>query len=523
MQWIVLGETKGRVELVSRTSVTGMLPKGAFLTVESGKTRHVLRVDETEQFETYAPSPVIAELDLGSLRADQTCQNVIRASRVKDLSDRDDGLVDFIRPQALARRSTQDEIDSATGAAPKGPSIFVATLHSTQCQTLRDSSGLPIRTRIPESAFFHQILICGKTGSGKTVATKYLAQYFVEEFDGAVLAVNVKDIDFLQMERPSRTTSKDVELEWAALGLTPHGTDNFTIYHPSNIATQNVPGVDRSYCREVTLNVQEIDPDALTGLLTGITDAAAQTFPSIFRHWQHAQREARATDFSFTDFVNYFARAAEDGRRFETRSERGDSSFVTLHPGTYDNIGRNLNSALEFFDNPDAQTLEAADVLIRGKMSVINVTGRKGIQFGSVLLRDLLHKIVSLKDNKQSDVPILIIIDEVHQFYNAESSREALGDLDTICRTGRSKQIGVIFSSQSPSDIPRGLSSVINTQVFFKSDPGAVKGQGMKVSDEEVSNLRGGYAVGSIHDLPHVRVFKFPMSCAGVFEGAVTK
>jgi len=50
----------------------------------------------------------------------------------------------------------------------------------------------------------------------------------------------------------------------------------------------------------------------------------------------------------------------------------------------------------------------------------------------------------------RSKVPILIIIDEVHMFYDTESSREALGALDTICRTGRSQEIGILFSFPEP-------------------------------------------------------------------------
>ena len=151
-------------------------------------------------------------------------------------------------------------------------------------------------------------------------------------------------------------------------------------------------------------------------------------------------------------------------------------------------------------------------------MSVIDVAGSKGIQFGSVLLRDLLHRIVEAKTSQRSDVPILIIIDEVHQFYNTDSSLEALGDLDTICRTGRSQKIGVVFSSQNPSDIPRGLSSVINTKIFFKSDAYLVKSFGLRVSDEEMESLRKGYAMCSIHELSLLKVAKFPMAFAGVFE-----
>ena len=97
----------------------------------------------------------------------------------------------------------------------------------------------------------------------------------------------------------------------------------------------------------------------------------------------------------------------------------------------------------------------------------------------------------------------------MHQFYNTDSSKEALGDLDTICRTGRSKHIGVIFSSQNPTDIPKGLASVINTKIFFKSDISSAKSFGVRVSEEEMESLKKGYAVAIIHELSQLKVLKF--------------
>lgn len=112
----------------------------------------------------------------------------------------------------------------------------------------------------------------------------------------------------------------------------------------------------------------------------------------------------------------------------------------------------------------------------------------------------------------------MIIIDEVHQFYNTTASNEALGDLDTICRTGRSQKIGVIFSSQNPTDIPSGLSSVINTKIFFKSDVSAAKSHGVAISSDEMESLKKGFAAVSIHELSQLKILKFPMAFAGVFE-----
>jgi DNA helicase HerA-like ATPase len=523
--WTILGEEKGRIKLVSTIKADGKLPKGSFLTVEDKEKNqvHILRVTESLQNEPYSPSPMLADMDLRALRQDQKCQNIVYACKVADLVDRTDGLIDFIRPQLPARRSTQKEIDLSLGLKETGPKVFLATVQDSKNQILRDEQRAPIIVSLPPEIFFHQILICGKTGSGKTVASKYLAQYFVEEISnngGAVLAVNVKDVDFLKMDKPSVTISQSISEEWKTLNQTPHGIGNFTVYYPANSAIDCNQGVNMDVCKRITLNVQTLDPEALSGLLVGVSDIAAQQLPSIFRSWQAAQN-AKNKDYSFSDFVRYFEQGAQDKYNFATMNQRGDPGSVTLPWGTYHNILRNIEYAVEFFDNEGAENINAQDILARGTMSVINVTGERGIQFGSVILRHLLKNIVEEKSSGRSRVPILIIIDEVHQFYDTTSSREALGELDTICRTGRSKEIGVIFSSQNPSDIPKGLSNVINTKIFFKSDRSSAKDYDMAVTSEEIQNLGKGYAIANIHSLPQVRVIKFPLSMSGVFEGSI--
>lgn len=518
--WIVLGEDKGKIKLVSTSKTHGILPKGSFLTVEDGSNKHILRVIDSQQSEPYSPSPMLADMDLSPLRQDQKCQNIVYTVRVGDVIERTDGLIDFVQPQLLARRSSQEEIDLALGLKSEGPRVFLATVQAGKNQVLHDEKGEAIRVSIPLDIFYHQILICGKTGSGKTVASKYLAEYFVEEMEGygAVLAVNVKDVDFLMMDKPSLTTNSDLLKEWKTLGESAHGIENFTVYYPANSSIDPGQGVNMDICKRITLNVRLLDPDALSGLLLGVSDVAAQHLPNIFRMWQDTQNRSNGARFTFGDFVQYFARGADDNYVYETLNSRGDRLAVTLPWGTYHNILRNLEYAMEFFDNEDAETISAQDILVRGKMSVINVAGEKGIQFGSVILRHLLKGIVDEKSTQRSRVPILIIIDEVHQFYDTTSSREALGQLDTICRTGRSKEIGVIFSSQNPSDIPRGLSSVINTKIFFKSDRSSAKDYDISVTSEEMQNLGKGYAIANIHGLPQVRVVKFPLALAGVFE-----
>jgi Cdc6-like AAA superfamily ATPase len=451
-------------------------------------------------------------MDLSGLYQDTKCQNIIYAYRVMDTENRTDGKVDFISPQLIARRSTQKEVELALSSGEKGPKIFLATVHSGKNQLLQDDDGHYITTNLPEDMFFHQMLVCGKTGSGKTVAMKYLMQYFVEEMKGAVLAINVKDVDLLRMDQASNLKDPGIQNEWKNLEYKPRGVENFIIYYPANTVFPKNLGISQEKTERITLKVKEIDPDSLTGLLQNISEVGSQALPDIFRYWKEKNENKEVT---FQDFVNHFRACIED-RTFPAMNIRGDVTEIMLQKNTIVNVERNLTFAIEFFDNKDAKSLQAENILFPGKLSVINVTGEKEIQFGSILLRDLLKKIVEAKRKEKFYTPILVIIDEVHQFYSNENAEEALGALDTICRTGRSSRIGVIFASQNQEDIPKGLSNVINTKIFFRSD--SVKNMHLGISADEFQSLSAGYAVVNVHNLPHLRIIKFPVSLAGVFE-----
>lgn len=515
MKWIVLGERNGKIRLTSKGGKgNAILPKGSYLTAENDGCKFILRVDDSQQIEPYSPSSLIADMDLSGLDADRQCKNEITAYRVKDETEREDGLIDFIPPLTMARRSSQEEVDLALGMNQEGPKVFIATVQSNQNRTLKDESGKHITACLPEDIFYHQMLICGKTGSGKTVAMKYLAQYFSEVMEGAVLAINVKDVDFLMMDKPSNVINNLIKSEWDTLEESPRGVNNLTMYMPANRNFEKIKGINKEFCKKITLSVEEIDPESLVGLLQGISDKGAINLPGIFRSWKEFKRKGNE---NFISFIKYFNQLGER-KEFSTLNERGDESTIKLHSATYENMVRSLDSAQEFFDNEDSISLGYKDILEPGKMSILDFSGDKGPKFGSILLRDLLKKIVNAKDDQINKVPILIIIDEVHQFYGSDSTKDALSDLDTICRTGRSKKIGIIFASQSFSDIPSGLSSVINTQISFKTDTNTLKNIGVTATRDEMEGLDVGFAFASIHGLSQLKILKFPLSFAGVIR-----
>jgi DNA helicase HerA-like ATPase len=156
--------------------------------------------------------------------------------------------------------------------------------------------------------------------------------------------------------------------------------------------------------------------------------------------------------------------------------------------------------------------------MISGKLSVIDLSNKDTIIFGAVLLRHLLSRIYESKaiGGQYSDVPVLIVIDEVHYFYGSDASVQALEELNAIARMGRSERIGVIFASQNPEDLPNGLTQIVNTRIFFRSLGNVGRKFDIKDFAVELSSLENGFAAISSVALPQVKFVKFPISLMGV-------
>jgi len=525
MEWIVLNEKGGSIVLTSaRDGDVGILPNGSYLTVkdDNGQGTFVLRVEQSEQNAIYNPTPLLADLNLNLQEADRACKNILKAKKVYDLSSREDGFISYIKPQSKARLSTQDEILKATDSINNnGPSIFPATVQSARSQKIKGENGHPIIVKIPDDVYWHQFQITGKTGSGKTVATKYLAEQFVssrikvgdDQKYGCVLAINVKDTDFLMMDKATNIKSKEIHEEWDSVGVKPEGLTNYRILYSAheNLEELANQGVDKTLCEPITLMAKDIEPDALLGIVENLTELARQALPDIFRAWQRENNNGH-----FNDFLDLIQNHIDLGNtdNFDGVDVNGRSYHVSLNPNTAAALNRRLKDAGKYFENDNGNTIDAEDILQEGLFTVIDVS--RSIDFGSIVLSYILNRILKLKQEHGENTPILIIIDEVHQFYQSNASRGALQVLDTICRVGRSRKMGVVFSSQNINDIPKGLTSVINTKLMFKTDEIGKKMNG--IDSEDIQSMKAGYCLTNIHGLPQLKTAKFPVSGSGVIQ-----
>jgi DNA helicase HerA-like ATPase len=249
-----------------------------------------------------------------------------------------------------------------------------------------------------------------------------------------------------------------------------------------------------------------------------MTDRAAEVLPDIFRYWKTVVPLA---DQTFGNFINWFKNQAtkENDYTFNIINSAEEPSTQKLHPGTADAIARSLQSASAFFDRQEnCVAISENTVLVKERLSVIDLSSKETTLFGAILLRHLLAKIYEAKAirGEKKDVPILIIIDEVHRFIGSNASAEALEELSAIARMGRSEKIGVIFASQNPQDLPKGLTTIVNTRIFFRSLEAVGKKYDSRISGIDLASLADGYASMSTSSVPQIKFVKFPMSRMGV-------
>jgi len=520
--WIVTGSEKDSVTLVSSKSVDGILPIGSYLTVtDSNKIKHILLIERSYQKSLFEPSPMVVDAGLPLLEQDQECKNIVVARKIREYPLRSDGLFSFVKPNETARRTTQHEMDEIF-TAKEGYPVFLATNFLRQNSALREDSGRLIHVRIPFESLYLQTMICGQTGSGKTVAMKHLIEQFLEHEKGAVIAINVKGIDLLTMDQATTITKGDLktrtEEEWKTLGHSGKEKGEFSIYVPAS-KQKHKEGVNRDKVSLITLRTRDLEPNSLLGVLQNITDRAAEALPNIFRFWKEKGPGETQT---FRNFISWFRKLAtkENAYLFPTISQAGEPSEMPLHPGTCSAILRSLESASYFFDSRegDCVALREDHIMVSGKLSVIDLSNKDTIIFGAVLLRHLLSRIYDSKAVKGQypNLPVLIVIDEVHQFYGSTASAQALEELNAIARMGRSEKIGVIFASQNPEDLPNGLTAIVNTRIFFRSLGTVGKKFDVRDSSVDLASLENGFAIMLCVSLPQVRLVKFPIPLMGV-------
>jgi DNA helicase HerA-like ATPase len=153
---------------------------------------------------------------------------------------------------------------------------------------------------------------------------------------------------------------------------------------------------------------------------------------------------------------------------------------------------------LNIFDNPSADPLDYSKLLEAGKVSIVDLSDVDTPQIKNLVIADLLRGVQENQDvlyekaikSGGAPTPVLIFIEEAHEFLSAERIRKMevlFEQVARIARRGRKRWLGLVFITQLPQHLPDEVFGLINNWVLHK------------ISDSTVLN-RLKKAVGGINE-----------------------
>ncbi|WP_376793834.1 ATP-binding protein [Thermogemmatispora sp.] len=153
---------------------------------------------------------------------------------------------------------------------------------------------------------------------------------------------------------------------------------------------------------------------------------------------------------------------------------------------------------LGIFDNPETEPLQYEEMLGRGKVAIIDLSDTDSPQINNLVIAELLRGVHHLQDKRYANfekqqagkgqpspaaaqvppttdseglVPVMVIIEEAHEFLSAERVGQMpilFQQVTRIARRGRKRWLGLIFVTQLPQHLPDEVLGLINNVILHK-------------------------------------------------------
>jgi uncharacterized protein len=193
-------------------------------------------------------------------------------------------------------------------------------------------------------------------------------------------------------------------------------------------------------------------------------------------------------------------------------------------------IGRlaRLNRLNVFYSeeaNAPVKPMQYKTLIQPGRVSVLDLSDSGMSQLNNLVIADLLTGLQDAQDDAYSDyeeakktssnpprpTPVLVIIEEAHEFLSAERIERMntlFEQVARIAKRGRKRWLGLVFVTQLPQHLPRQIFGLVNSYILHKiTDPQVVATLRKTVSgiDEGLWNRLPGLAPGqAIVSFPHM-------------------
>lgn len=360
-----------------------------------------------------------------------------------------------------AAETPQSEEASHTGQVRAGYEFSSPTLPvGTYLDTLPDDEPAPVKglsIGIPLGLLNRHVLVAGATGTGKTRTLQLLA----EGLSGAGVPVFLADVkgDLTGLAEPGASNDK-IASRIGSTGQDWKG-QSFPIELFNLGGSDSGAGINGTPIRTT---VTEFGPILLSRVL-GLNDTQASALQLVF-HWADGQGLALLDLKDLRAVVDYL-----------TNTDAGKEELKTIGGVSAATAGVILReiAALEasggeaFFGEPalDVRDLMRVSPDGRGVISALELADiqSQGTLFSTFLMWLLAELFETLPEVGDPDKPTMVFFfDEAHLLFSGASKAFLEAVVRTV-RLIRSKGVGIVFITQSPTDVPEEVLAQLGSRV----------------------------------------------------------
>lgn len=321
------------------------------------------------------------------------------------------------------------------------------------------------KVQIPLSTLNRHGLIAGATGTGKTKTLQLLTESLSEAGVPVVLMDIKGDLSGLAAEGEENDKVKERN---QILG----GDWTPTSYPVEFLSISKEPGV------KLRATVAEFGPILLSRILE-LNETQASVVSLVFKYCD----DLGLPILDLKDFKKALQYINDEGKE-ELEKEYGTVSSQSVSIILRKLMDLESQGGEDFFGEPSFDVNDLLQIESKkGKISIVRLTDiqTKPRLFSTFMLSLLTEIYASFPEEGDLEKPKLVLfIDEAHLVFDG-ASNDLLKQLETMVRLIRSKGVGIIFCTQSPTDLPKEILGQLGLKVqhalraFTANDRKAIK------------------------------------------------
>lgn len=321
------------------------------------------------------------------------------------------------------------------------------------------------KVQIPLSTLNRHGLIAGATGTGKTKTLQLLTESLSEAGVPVVLMDIKGDLSGLAAEGEENDKVKERN---QILG----GDWTPTSYPVEFLSISKEPGV------KLRATVAEFGPILLSRILE-LNETQASVVSLVFNYCD----DLGLPILDLKDFKKALQYINDEGKE-ELEKEYGTVSSQSVSIILRKLMDLESQGGEDFFGEPSFDVNDLLQIESKkGKISIVRLTDiqTKPRLFSTFMLSLLTEIYANFPEEGDLEKPKLVLfIDEAHLVFD-EASNDLLKQLETMVRLIRSKGVGIIFCTQSPTDLPKEILGQLGLKVqhalraFTANDRKAIK------------------------------------------------